>query len=181
MSGGTLDKNFRINHITMTTGHARWSAFSGVTPTLLTQLRPIVREAENNGEAELPTPSGLMVLRRLKPEKGSRHAACWTLIAPDTRGPLATFGLAMKSRPGAGLWRQLHHQSSSSEPALITRADSLPEAPWLAVKFHKGALLDVSIAAPIHWLGDLERCVAWAWVVEIYGGGDLYATDCAGH
>jgi len=151
-----------LNHVTLTSGHVRRSSREEVSDNLLAQLRPVVAECERAGEAEFPSPSGLMILRRIvESERPSRHVAVWAISEPQ--GPaLVTIALAMQARAGAGLWRQLH-----AIPALATRADDLPPAPWLAALLHLPACLPEPHPA-VHWLGDCERCIAWAWIDEVY-------------
>lgn len=154
-------------HVTLTTGHRRWSPRDEVGEELLAQLAPMVIEAERSGQAEILSPTGLMLLRRLAPPAASRHAACWAISEPQ--GPaLVTLALGMRSRQGAGLWRTVHELFSAGVPPLITRADDPPPAPWLAVILHLPMLLPTPHPA-VHWLGDAERCIAWAWIDSVWG------------
>lgn len=154
----------KLYHITLNTGHARWSERSEVQPGLLTQLGPLVTQCEREHSVEVPTPSGLMLLSSLQPETPSRHVAVWTIRHPG--GPaLATWAVGMRARPAAGLWRQLHEHARD----VVTRADDAPPAPWLAAWLHALLYMTPEGFVPwVHWLGDFERCVAWAWIDEVW-------------
>lgn len=159
----------RLHHVTLTTRHVHWSAREEVSPGVLDQLRPLVAECERHGVTELPTPDGLMTLRRIAPAEPSRHVAIWAVREPE--GPaLATIALAMRTRAGAGVWRQLH-ESARLELAHVgmkpMASAEPPPAPWLAAVLHLPSLLPQPHAA-LAWLGDLERCLAWAWIDEIW-------------
>jgi hypothetical protein len=114
----------------------------------------------------------LQLWRISEAERPSRHVAVWSISEPQ--GPaLVTLALAMRARAGSGVWRALQELGAMDEDARarICRADP-PPAPWLAVALHLPSLLPVPHPA-LHWLGDAERCIAWAWIEEIFGGGYL--------
>lgn len=69
--------------------------------------------------------------------------------------PLVTFGVAQRSRHSKTLWDIL--VASSDHPPRC----AMPESPWCGVILHPPlpAFPDAS-----EWLGDFERCVAWAWI-----------------
>jgi hypothetical protein len=80
-----------------------------------------------------------------------------------------TFGVAPADpRPGASqLWEMLH---DNPLPWLSPRAGALqpmtwprhvPAGPWCAVRFELGLAMHQQAA---DWLGDFERCIAWAWL-----------------
>lgn len=158
-----------LHHVTLTTGHSRRSERSEVDAGVLALLAPIVAEAEQHGCAEFPSPTGLMVLTRIsESERPSRHVAVWAVSEPQ--GPaLVTIALAMQARQGAALWRSLRRFAGLWQPVLVS--DPLPPAaPWLAAIVHAAAM------TPPHptltWLGDTERCIAWAWIDGVYKGAD---------
>jgi hypothetical protein len=67
--------------------------------------------------------------------------------------PIVTFGCAPRS--SSTLWSLLLNQGG------LLKSMSEPEAPWCGVVLHLG----ISIYTDhVHWLGDWERCVAWAWI-----------------
>lgn len=46
-----------------------------------------------------------------------------------------------------------------------TKAGDHPPAPWLLAMLHMPIMQHPEM---IGWLGDLERCIAWAWIAEHY-------------
>lgn len=66
-----------------------------------------------------------------------------------------TFAVAPDGAPLA--WRSLHRRPSRNG----VPAPQEPEAPWCAVLLHKTLPLGGDATL---WLGDFERCVAWAWI-----------------
>jgi hypothetical protein len=151
-------KEAYIQHITMTTGHSRRSSRAEVVDEAIAALAPVVIACERDGVAELPSPTGLMHLRRIVPDRApSRHVACWAILEPQ--GPaLVTMALAMDARAGSGLWRRLHMLGPHQPLAVV------PPAPWLGVILHQ----PLAMHHAVHWLGDAERCIAWTWIEHVY-------------
>lgn len=105
-----------------------------------------------------------MLLRRIEPRLTSRHLAVWAIS--ELQGPaLVTFAVAMRPRPAAALWRELHAHQEPMMPRATT-PDAPPPHPWLAVMLHLPALMPPHPA--LDWLGDAERCIAWAWIDRIW-------------
>lgn len=153
-----------IRHVTLTTGHSRKSSRAELHAGIVEQLAPLVAEIERHGSADFPSPTGLMQIIRLAPDRPSRHIAAWAIS--DPQGPtLITLAVAMRDRPGAGLWRTLH--ASPMRPNLATSADDPPPAPWLGVILHLDAMIPTPHPA-LGWLGDFERCLAWTWVDTVW-------------
>jgi hypothetical protein len=168
-----------LNHISIHSGHTRRSFLSEVDPKFLAQLGPIVEEAEREGTAELPTPNGLMRLRRLQvPGISPRECPVWTLEALEHNGaqwshaevlahpiPLVIMGLCQRSRHSLPLWHALWDIKGALPHQ--TLRDRPPAQPWLAVLPYLHLIVPlygVGPDSPVHWLGDFERCVAWAWL-----------------
>lgn len=149
-----------LHHITLNTGHSRRSYRHECADKAVSDVAGIVAAADQDGEAEFPSPTGLMVLRPLDASE-SRHVAAWTVNEPQ--GPaLVTFAAAAKARPGAAVWRALHDSHREPFP-LATRRDEMPPAPWLAVLLHMSGMAHPAL----EWLGDFERLVAWAAFPEL--------------
>lgn len=155
-----------LHHITMTTGDTRRSYRRECDDGVIAQLAPVVIECEREGTAQFPSPTGLMQIDRIDDaDRPSRHVAIWAIREPQ--GPaLVTLALAMQDRAGAGVWRTLHAGHCEPVP-LATRVDRRPGAPWLAVILHVAAMVPGPHPA-ITWLGDAERCIAWAWIEGVY-------------
>jgi hypothetical protein len=71
--------------------------------------------------------------------------------------PLVTIAVAAKSKVSARLWSELQRPIPGSSPA----AGDPPRAPWVAARLYPTLALDPDAAV---WLGDFERCLAWAWI-----------------
>ena len=160
----------RLYHVTVTTGDYRWSPRDEVHPDVIEDLRPLIAECERTGTTRLGAPDDALILRRLTPEQPSRHVAVWAISDPD--GPaLVTLAIAMRARPAAGLWRTLcagaQAEYAHAGIQIHGRGDAPPPAPWLAATPHIAAALPVPHPA-LSWLGDAERCIAWAWIDEIW-------------
>jgi len=147
-----------IAHVTLTTGHSARSTREDVAPDTLAVLVPWLRNALSAGRAiHIPGASdGCSAL--VMQQDG---ALLVTVYGPQpdigVPAPLATFGVASRSRHAHKLWEMLRGQPWVL-PSLL-----MPGAPWCAVVPYP-SLLAHSEAA--EWLGDFERCVAWAWVTK---------------
>ena len=84
-------------------------------------------------------------------------ATVWADGPPSVE--IATIGVALHSRCGATLWRDLHRYASL--PA-ATQAGRCPPEPWVAAAIDRGALAMGHLPA-MEWMGDFERCLAWAF------------------
>lgn len=160
-----------IWHITLQTGDARRSWRHEIDPELMPQIAAIL-DAALAADAIEPTraqmdahPLGLPRLGAplCVPGYGliaTAEGRCLiaTVLAHGTDGPLplVTFGVAAHARCGAGLWRLL-----TEVPQRLNPAPERPQAPWCAAKLMPALSMHLDAA---RWLGDLERCIAWAWV-----------------
>jgi len=73
----------------------------------------------------------------------------------DTATPLVTFAVARDRENGDDLWQRLAGR--------FGRAPGLqkPPEPWCGSVAHPALALD---GEAMGWIGDFERCVAWAWL-----------------
>jgi hypothetical protein len=94
-----------------------------------------------------------------------RHGKCLLVTAYDAPSgvPLVAFGIAPHSRCGAPLWRRLHDRALPSK----TDPEQCPIEPWLAVRMEIGIAEHLEAT---NWLGDWERCLAWAWLSRAADG-----------
>lgn len=154
-----------INHITLSTGHCRRSPRAEVDDATLRLLYPWIERARASGKIEpLPVPAlshfGARVIKdiglvvtiygpRGTHTPGQPHSGEWL--------PLVTLGIAQRSRESADLWAMLVANFGNSPGASVTAT------PWVAVAIHEtiGGYIDA-----LQWLGDLERCIAWAWITR---------------
>lgn len=138
-----------LNHITLSPGHTRRSPRAEVSDETIKALQPWLKAGLKTGE-DTPLPGDL----------GAIYSASLTLLDGSLnctvkRGelPLVQFAVAARSRH-ARLWPLL---------AGLAGNPDLPEpgTPWLAVRLLPGLQSDLAATG---WLGDFERCAAWAWI-----------------
>ncbi|MDQ3562852.1 MAG: hypothetical protein M3436_01505 [Pseudomonadota bacterium] len=90
-------------------------------------------------------------------------AACRGLIDALIADPTRTVpipgppGVAAHSRCGAALWRELHRWGKTP---VVTDPERCPPEPWVAVALDAGITQHMDAT---EWLGDFERCLAWAF------------------
>ena len=131
-------------HLTTTTGHGRRSYRNEVDPAVVTLVRQQLGEALAGIDVVVRDGYALTA-------KAVGTALVATVSGP--KGTLVTIGVARKSRDAARLWQMLQSKSDA--------IGEMPRPPWCAVALHP-AIAGDPIAAT--WLGDYERCLAWAWV-----------------
>lgn len=117
-------------------------------------MRPLLHEG-----GRLPHPFGAYEIKWTAPP--GLGACLFSLFrAEAVRIPLATCGVAVTPEASPILWDfmadEYRREMGEAPPALRPAA-----VPWCGVILHKTALLDVPA---MEWLGDFERCVAWAWI-----------------
>lgn len=152
-----------LHHITLSTGHTRRSDRAEVSGETLARVGPWLAALVESGKpAPLPV-SGL--------SEYTGHATVVdgalvvTISGPEqTEGPMAgkapplvTVGVAKRSRHGAALWPLMTGPVMTPAKPGIQR----PGEPWAAVAIWPTLALHPEAAG---WLGDLERCIAWAWM-----------------
>ena len=154
-----------IHHLTITTGHSRRSNRHEIAPQVLADLRGMLAAALPPGAQ-----TGRIDLTMIEPAghwlRLTRHGRCLlcTLMRDDV--PLVTFGIATHSRCGAGMWRALLRDADILPDARPPDPARAPQEPWIAARLEPGLGLAPDAA---QWAGDLERCVAWAWLDYIQG------------
>lgn len=146
-----------IRHITLTTGHVRDSYRHEVGDDVVAACRDLItRVTANDGAtpASIPGVGAYSIT-------GQASSSCLTLsVMADGPPPelICSIGVALRSLCGATLWRRLHRWSDA--PAL-TDASRCPPEPWVAAGLSAGIARHPDALA---WLGDMERCLAWAWL-----------------
>lgn len=155
-----------IEHITLTTGHTRRSSRAEVTDAALAVVSRWLQRAIETGTAQpLPVPALSHYSAVALLAAGALVVTIYGPIGPHTHGqphtgqttPLITLGVAQRSRHGGDLWGTLVATFGATEGA------RRPTEPWCAVALHPA--MGAFSGAP-HWLGDLERCIAWAWITR---------------
>ena len=157
-----------LEHVTITTAHTRWSPRSEVSDDTIHQVKemldsalPIVDDVIPKGSFFTGIPGFPGHFAAFTPHAGT------LMVTVYNRGvSLVTFGVTGNPSTSMELWECLH--ASAQLPVLVA-ADNPPQVPWCGVRIEYGLLL----APPTDtlWLGDFERCVAWAWLEP---DGDQY-------
>ena len=149
-----------IAHITLNTGHVTRIERGDVTGETLARIGPWLAALVASG-VQQPLP--LSPLNDYTAAAAVAEGALMLSVfgRPIVKGvfagqrpPLVTLGVAKRSRHGAALWPVLM-RTPGIRPGLRQ-----PAEPWCAVGLWPTAGRDMQA---MHWLGDMERCVAWAW------------------
>lgn len=135
-----------LQHVTLTTGDVRRSWRSEVHDGVVDTLRPLVARAVAGEAVLLPGPHSLTL---------TAEARGRSLLATihGAGAALVRMGVADRSTAGAGLWR---HLTGDTLPR--------PRTPWCAATLEPGLVLHPDMVQVAALLGDLERCLAWAWI-----------------
>lgn len=158
-----------IEHVTLNTGHSRRSYADEVSEEALTVARELLADALSASRREVEIPA-LAGCRLSATADGPLLIA--TVWGPPTelrgsgpvRPPLVTYGVALRAKPGARLWRMLHQAQGA---ALETDPDVQPPAPWVAARIEVGvALLMEAMPDLMMDLADFGRVLAWAWATR---------------
>jgi len=141
-------------HLTLGTGHVRQSPRSEVGDDAIVMLRPVLERALR-GTTPMPGPPGYE-LRAAK----EGNALMVTVSRVRAGAPLVEIAVAPDDAASAALWA--HVTRLQERAGLPRRAQDLgPSAPWCTAVLLPGLAADPEAA---HWLGDLERCIAWTWI-----------------
>ena len=139
-----------LHHVTLATGHQRRSPRAEVAESAMAVMaawldRALLVEAPQ----PLPVPG-------YTAEAMTAPGGLVVTVSAVAGVPLVTFGVARRARNAAGLWRRLSGlaQVQESEP---------PPAPWIGVVVLPALATDPAV----RWLGDFERCIAWAWIERV--------------
>lgn len=130
-----------LQHYTIDTGHCRESDRREVSDDVIASLASLLRA----GEHEMPSPPGGYRLRVT--QDGTVLAAT---VLSSAGAPLATMFACVDD---AGIKAAV--LASGAKPAVSLRA------PAVLATLHPTISLDISATG---WLGDFERCLAWAWL-----------------
>jgi hypothetical protein len=156
-----------IRHVTLSTGHARDSSRAEVADATLKVLAPwLDRALETGGRpVPLPVPSlasfsavaipqgrGGLVVTLYGP--AGPHIPGRTAPAGQAGIPLVTFGIGLGPEE-SDIWEQM------AEAFGVAPGLEFPPGPWCAAFLHAAA---AAYPHSLTWLGDFERCVAWAWI-----------------
>jgi hypothetical protein len=148
-----------IHHVTLTTGDTRRSYRSEVADVAIAALHDMLARAlETDDRVSIPGREHYGLFARA--EGRCMMGQVWS---PEPRSmALVVLGVAGISRCGIRLWRLLHETTLP----LATSPEKQPQAPWVAARLEYGAPHDLPA---MEWLGDFERCLAWAWLQRVEG------------
>lgn len=135
-----------MQHLTITTGHTRLSFRDEVDDLTVAYLAPTLTP----GEHTMVSPSGPVTVHVQQPTDD------WAIVAigpPDGGQAFARMAVVASETAAAELWPVIGHG----------QANRPTEVPWCAVELGAGLLEQPDAAS---WLGDWERCWAWAWLDE---------------
>ena len=143
-----------IRHLNLDTGDTRDCRRGEVADDVIAMLRPLLdRAVAGWPDACVPVPGDVRPPGCTLTARKGRGALLVTVCGPRRNGlpvPLVTFGVASCSLANAWLWRKW-----------LQRDDPRPPLPWCAVQLLPGLAV---FPEATHWLGDFERCCAWAWI-----------------
>ena len=140
-----------MNHYTLNTGHSRQSPRSEVADHVIEICRPLLMP----GEYVMPNdPHYTLAVPRMC------HGWAGT-VRRGTDRPIVTFGCADTIEAAAEIWPELealYLRLTDKRPfaGADFAAPSQPALPWCAA-------MTILPDPAMDWLGDFERCMAWAW------------------
>jgi hypothetical protein len=156
-----------INHITLLSGHTSRARREDVTDTTLAVVAPWLLDVVASGQRTPLPVEGLAHYSALAlVQDGALVVTVYGPSGPYMPGqpalagsgiPLVTLGVAQRSRQAAELWPMMVAQFGARAGL------RQPQAPWCAVAVHPSMAAHMGA---VEWLGDLERCIAWAWVTR---------------
>lgn len=145
-----------LHHVTLTTGHTRRSYRDEVSDQAVAACLALIDKITSGEVSESVKIPGVGEYYL------SGRASSKCLVATVWSGApsivIATIGVAAHSRCGAALWREMH---AWGETPVVTDPAQCPPEPWVAAAIDAGITQHMEAA---HWLGDFERCLAWAWL-----------------
>lgn len=152
-----------LNHITLSTGHTTRIQQGDVSGETLARVGPWLAVLVESGQ---PAPLPVSSLADYSAHAAVLDGALIVTISgpPPLDGPMAgkapplvSIGVANRSRHGTVLWPLMTGPVMPKAKPGLQR----PGEPWCAVAIWPTLAL---YPAATQWLGDLERCIAWAWI-----------------
>lgn len=146
-----------MQHLTLDTGHTRVSFIGEIADEALAAVSPLVAPGRHLLPVDMggwPTPSV-----QVTSQPGAALATVFR-----GRAPLVMIAVAADEPGGDMLWDVLVAGAATiarRDPTLAPMPPRPSAVPWMAVRLLPGMLRYPEDA---HWLGDFERCWAWAWL-----------------
>lgn len=149
-------------HLTLNTGHVRESPRLEVGPGIVEALRPLI----DAGGGQIPGASPW----RCNIERGDGFATCNIFRGEESGAVL--LGVAWDANSASALWECLETtylslgdamgRAGILDESLSVATDQPKTVPWCAALILPG-MAKVALS-DAHWLGDFERCLAWALI-----------------
>ncbi len=143
-----------IHHVTLLTGDTRQSWRHEVDPDVMPVASGMLDRALAGERAAIAGLEGYEIT-------AAAAGGCCLVTAWRGAAPLVTFGISVRSRCGADLWRRLHEDPWTP---LATDAQQRPPVPWCAALLQPGI---VPALGDAYWLADFERVLAWAFLDRV--------------
>lgn len=141
-----------IRHLTLETGEQLNCRRNQVADEDLAVLRPLLDRAIAGEAVRLPFGDPpCSITASVGPERALR-VTVWAPPVHEGPVPLVTIGVAPTAQASTALWTIWFGRA---------RDDMTPAPPWCVVQMRPGL---VAYPRAADWLGDLEVCIAWAWV-----------------
>jgi hypothetical protein len=141
-------------HTTLQTAHSRHCGRDEISNDALAFCRELITAALINPNKPVPMPNfdGYFFSGGNISGKGL-FGTVW-----KHKIPMVTIMVAVKSRSSPKLWQKIHQNAT-----LPTKTDINipPPVPWVVASLTVSAAMDMDAMS---WLGDFERCLAWAWM-----------------
>lgn len=141
-------------HLSLATGHARRAARTECEDAYVSIAAQQLGEALTLRDA--PIRDGYTL------RAGATGKALLATVLGEIGGhpaPLATIAVAGSSRASHAAWAELGKPMPLALPTVPWARE--PQPPWCAVRLY--ATIDI-LPEALSWLGDYERCLAWAWI-----------------
>lgn len=150
-----------FERLTLDDGDRQRESRDEVADDVVDLFRPILARAIVS-RSHVPLPDIVFPPATITATVGPGRALLITVWGPPTEGrqgpaPFVTMGVAPTPLASAELWPLI--ASGGGEEQIPQLAS--PAAPWCAVKVYDTAAL---WPEAMSWLGDFERCFAWAWI-----------------
>lgn len=149
-----------IHHVTLNTGHTRRSLAGEVSAEALAACKASLAICLSGTQQRAPLGADLAPDIAAYQLTATAQGRCLVATIWHGHDPVCTVAIARHGRCGSHLWRLMHEPAPGVAP-LVTDGAMQPQAPWCAVRLEAGITRHLDAA---QWLGDYERCLAWAWI-----------------
>jgi hypothetical protein len=151
--------DLHICHVTLNTGHERTSYRHEVSAEVIRVCGDLLDAALEQRGRRVPVPVPPDSPKCSLSATAEGRCAIFTVWGPNGES-LVTFGVAPPSPCAKRLWQLLHQSGSFLE--MKTSPARVPVDSWCAARVEVGFALYPPQAGS--WIGDFERCIAWAWL-----------------